>query len=287
VLAGGEDASYRTLHGLFWLTANLGELAPALLAVDDLHWCDSPSLRFLDYLARRLEGLPVVVAACVRTGEPPVEAAILTELESEPVTTLVRPAPLSLDAVAQLLQARLALDPAPEFLQTLYTSCGGNPLLLNELVHAVVVERIEPSASAAVHLGELGSEPLARFVLQRLRRLGPLAEALGRAVAILGESELAVAAALAELDPEEAGVAAARLVRSELLRPSGSLAFVHPVLRAAVYADLSGPEQALSHERAAQAPRRRWRDGPACRRSSLARPAAGPLLRRRHLARSR
>ena len=36
---------------------------PLLLAIDDLHWCDRPSLRFLAYLARRLEGLPILVAA--------------------------------------------------------------------------------------------------------------------------------------------------------------------------------------------------------------------------------
>ena len=65
-LAPGEDASQTTLHGLFWLTANLAEQGPVLLAVDDVHWCDPPSLRFLSYLARRLEGLPVAVAVCAR-----------------------------------------------------------------------------------------------------------------------------------------------------------------------------------------------------------------------------
>lgn len=252
-LARGENASHSTLHGLFWLTANLAELGPALLAVDDLHWCDSPSLRFLSYLARRLDGLPVVVAACVRTGEPGAEPAIMSTLESEPLATLVQPAPLSLEAVAQLLRARLASDPAPEFVQTVYTSCAGNPFLLNELVHAVLTERIEPSANAAARVPELGPESLSRFVLQRLRRLGAAAEALARAVAILGqESELALASPLAGLHTEEAAAAAAELVRSDVFRPRGPLAFAHPVLRAAVYADLSGPERELGHERAAK-----------------------------------
>jgi DNA-binding CsgD family transcriptional regulator len=252
-LAPGEDVSHTTLHGLFWLTANLAERGPALLAVDDLHWCDSPSMRFLSYLARRLDGLPVVLAACVRTGEPGADATILSALESEPLATVVRPAPLSLDAVAQLLQARLARDPAPEFVQTVHTSCAGNPFLLNELVHAVLAEGIEPSANAAARVGDLGPESLARFVLQRLRQLGAPAQTLARAVAILGEgSDLALAAALAELDLENAAGAAAGLVRSEVLRPRLPLAFVHPVLRAAVYADLSDPERELGHLHAAE-----------------------------------
>src|SRR5919106_6094459 len=52
---GGEGASFASLHGLFWLVLNLAEEGPLLLAVDDVHWCDRPSLLFVAYLARRLE----------------------------------------------------------------------------------------------------------------------------------------------------------------------------------------------------------------------------------------
>ena len=67
--ADGGDASFAALHGLYWLTVNLAGGRPLLLAIDDLHWADRPSLRFLAYLARRLEGLPVLVAASLR-GRP-------------------------------------------------------------------------------------------------------------------------------------------------------------------------------------------------------------------------
>ena len=252
-LAPGEDASQTTLHGLFWLTANLAEQGPVLLAVDDVHWCDPPSLRFLSYLARRLEGLPVAVAVCARTREPGADAAVLDSLESEPLATVVRPAPLSLDAVAQLLRERLGTDPAEEFVETVHASCAGNPFLLNELVYAVLEEEIEPTASAAERVRELGPESLSRFVLQRVRRLGPEAEAFARAVAILGEeSDPELVAALAGLDPDAAVASAAELVRSDVLRARGPLAFAHPVLRAAVYADLGDAERERGHERAAE-----------------------------------
>ena len=39
------------------------------LFVDDLQWSDPESLRFLDYLAPRLDGLPVAVFASTRSGE--------------------------------------------------------------------------------------------------------------------------------------------------------------------------------------------------------------------------
>ena len=55
---------------LYWLTLNLAADGPLLLAVDDLHWVDRSSVRFLAYLAKRLEGTPVLVAATLRSAEP-------------------------------------------------------------------------------------------------------------------------------------------------------------------------------------------------------------------------
>ena len=51
------DSSFAVLHGLYWLVANLAASRPLLIAVDDAHWADEPSLRWLAYLAPRLEGL--------------------------------------------------------------------------------------------------------------------------------------------------------------------------------------------------------------------------------------
>ena len=62
------DVAFATLHGLYWLVANIAERGPLILAVDDAQWADEPSLRFLLHLANRLAGLPVVVALTVRAG---------------------------------------------------------------------------------------------------------------------------------------------------------------------------------------------------------------------------
>src|SRR5215470_3726079 len=62
------DPSFAILHGLYWLCANLGRRCPLLLCIDDVHWADQASLRFLHFLGRRLEELPVAVVAAERAG---------------------------------------------------------------------------------------------------------------------------------------------------------------------------------------------------------------------------
>ena len=60
----------QALHGLYWLTANLAAEQPLLILVDDAHWADPPSLRWLAYLAQRLDGLPAALIVAARPGEP-------------------------------------------------------------------------------------------------------------------------------------------------------------------------------------------------------------------------
>jgi hypothetical protein len=87
------DPSFASLHGLYWLTVNLTVESPLLLAVDDLHWCDRASLRFLAYLVHRLEGLPVLLACSARRSEPGVESAVLGEIASDWLTVSIQPRP--------------------------------------------------------------------------------------------------------------------------------------------------------------------------------------------------
>src|SRR5207244_5669430 len=72
------------LHGLFWLVSNLAERDRLMLVVDDAHWADRPSLRFLAYLARRLSGLPVLLLMAVRPREPGSQAELVSALSADP-----------------------------------------------------------------------------------------------------------------------------------------------------------------------------------------------------------
>jgi predicted ATPase len=53
----GADRRFTLVHSLYWLTANLVQAGPVALVVDDCHWADAPSLRFLAYVSARCEAL--------------------------------------------------------------------------------------------------------------------------------------------------------------------------------------------------------------------------------------
>src|SRR5689334_10782454 len=109
------DRSFSVLHGLYWLTSNLAERAPLVLAVDDAHWTDLPSLRFIDYFARRVEEVPVLLLVAVRPGEPAGQPELLRSLALDPSATVMRPAPLTARAAAGVVRTLLGEDAADEF----------------------------------------------------------------------------------------------------------------------------------------------------------------------------
>ena len=98
------DSSFAVLHGLYWLTVNLSAEQPLLLAIDDLHWCDRASLRFLAFLVRRLEGLPVLASRASARPSPASTPALLVELLGDPLTVPLQPRPLSETAVGELVR---------------------------------------------------------------------------------------------------------------------------------------------------------------------------------------
>jgi DNA-binding CsgD family transcriptional regulator len=250
-----EAPSYRSfasLHGLYWLVVNLSAVSPLVIAVDDLHWCDGPSLHFLGYLARRLEGLPVLVMGTLRPLQR-LDSAPLDELAGDALTVSIRLGPLSTSAAARLVGERLGDGGDDVFGAACHAVTGGNPLLLHELLKTLAIEGVRPDAAHVAAVAGLGPRAASRAVLLRLARLSEEAVKMARAAAVLGDdADLSMVATLAGTELEAAGEAVSALVRAEVLRDGLPLGFVHPLVGAAVHDDMSTVERALAHERAAR-----------------------------------
>lgn len=248
----GDASLAAGLHGLYWLVANLAERRSLLLVVDDAHWGDAPSLRWLCYLARRLEGMSLAVLVATRPGAGEPVAALLDELRREAITRAVEPAPLSVDGVRGLVEDVFGLSAAHEFVSACHLQSAGNPLLVRELATALTGDDELPDAAAAAQVRALPPQQALRAVLIRLGRLPAAASALARAVAVLEiDVQLRDAAVLAGLDEPAAERAADSLLTAGVLVADPLFRFVHPLLRAAVYEDIPAARRARDHARAA------------------------------------
>lgn len=246
------DGAFMVLHGLHWLLANLSQDAPVLITVDDLQWCDSVSLRFIAYLSRRLDGLPVTIAATVRTGEAHPDAELVAELLLDPAAVVLTPQPLSVEATATLVADRLG-EPVAPFVAVCHATTAGNPLLLRQLLRALESADVRPDVSHIDTVRAIGSRAVSSLVMLRLRHMPADAIAVARAVAVIGEhADLPTIAAFAGLAEPQVATMLELLVRAEILQDCHPPAFVHPLVRDAVYDDQPSGERALQHERAAQ-----------------------------------
>lgn len=243
------DPSYAANHGLYWLTVELADRSPLCLLVDDLHWSDSASLAFFDYLARRVDELPVLLVGALRPAEPGVDRAGLQGLRSAAGCVVVTPGLLSPAATAQIVARMTSADPSEDVCAVVHDLTRGNPFFVEELLRAADGPDIDADA-----LRSLAPPSIAEAVLGRLSRLWPEALAVSRAVAVLdADAEPRHVTEVADLPPGQTARAVDALVRANILHADRRLRFLHPILRRAVYDDLPPMSRAALHRRAARA----------------------------------
>jgi DNA-binding CsgD family transcriptional regulator len=211
------------------------------------------SLRFVLYLARRLEDLPAVVLVAARPLPEPNDAPLLAELIAVPGLELVRPAPLGKPQVAQVIEAR-GFDAADaKFVAACYQASGGNPFLLGELLSSLVAAGASGSPQDAAGVATLTPERVVQWVRARLRALGEEAERLAGALAVLGEdATLSDAITLAGVAPSAASGVADALIKAEILTARSRYEFAHPLVHAAVLQGVGRARRAEAHGRAAR-----------------------------------
>ena len=283
------DSGYAWQHGLYWLASNLAAGSPLMLVIDDLQWCDSPSARALAFIARRLEGQPLGLMLATR----PLDAALTPEtatLVGDPAVALLHPAPLTEAAIRALASDRLSGEPDEQFVHVCLDVTGGNPFLVGELLSEAAARGIAPTSTEAGEFATIVPRGVANSVLLRLARLAPEAGALARALSILGDgAQVGDAARLAGLPGAELEAGMAALVSAGIVESGGTVRFTHPILRSAIYGDLSPAERERFHLVAAAILRKR--DAPASQVAAHVmhtEPAsdAGTVALLRHAARS-
>ena len=248
----GDEALRFSLYGAVTRAlAAVAEHRPVVVVLDDVHWADAASLRLLRFLGPQLPAMPVLVVATFRDDEADGELAdaLAAFARQEGVVRLPLEG-LSEGDVGRLLAETLAATPDDAVVRDIAERSAGNPFFVGELARLLG----GPTAPAP---GDV--PPGVRDVIRRrVERLPEGTDRLLAAAAVAGrEFDLAVAAAVAELDPDDdatldlvdAAVGAHLLVEGTRV---GRYRFTHALVQDALRSGLSGLRRARMHDRIAK-----------------------------------
>lgn len=245
-------ATYPALNGLYWLAANLMADRPLVLALDDVHWCDERSLRWLDFLLRRADGMPLLVVLAQRTASERTAGPALTDLVAHHRPLALHVPALSARDVETLVRRTFPeAPPQPSFVGTLTAVTGGSPLELQRILHKLRTAGVSPDDTGARRITELGGRVVATSVHEALDGQPAGVREVARALAVLGPERPEHLAALAGVSAVQAEEAVDVLRRSALVQ-SDRTELVHDMVRAAVLSTVGSAALADLRTRAAQ-----------------------------------
>jgi serine/threonine protein kinase/tetratricopeptide (TPR) repeat protein len=220
---------------------------PVVLVLDDLHWGDLPTVKFVDSALRLFENQPFMVVAL---GRPEV-SDLFPKLWSERAVQPIPLGGLTRRAAEKLVKSILGDALSAETVANVIERAGGNAFYLEELIRAVAdgeAGRLPETVLAMVQARLEALEPEARRVLRASSIFGQVFWARG-VIALLGErDEVLVRDWLEEL------------VRRELISARTESAFAgedeyvfrHALVRDAAHAMLTSSDETLGHSLAAR-----------------------------------
>ncbi len=253
-----EGARFRLFDSAATFLRNAAAADPLVLAFDDLHAADEPSLLLLRFIAGEMRDSRLLIVGTYRDVDPTVReplASTLAELGREPVTRRIPLAGLAQPEVARYIELSAGVVASGELIAQIHAETDGNPLFFGEIVRLLDSEgRLADGGAGPVGIPEGVREVIGR-------RLGRLSEECKRTLvlaAVLGrEFELAALALLSDtqrgdlLDLLDEAMAA-RVVDGVPGSPS-RLRFSHALIRETLYDDLTAARRLQLHGRAGEA----------------------------------
>ncbi len=236
---------------------------PLVLLIDDAHWADQETLRWLAAFAERLDDLSVLIVVARRPGEVSGESAryldAIAATAGPPITVLESLTP---KATAGLTRATLGPHADGAFCREVWAVTDGNPYETVELLAKVKDSGLAPIEDSAAELRELNRSARGGGLVARLDDLGFEATRFAWAAAILSTGiSVSLVAKLATMSREEAARCAELLRTARILTApdpaasqagAGELEFVHPLIATAVYDSIPGGVRTAMHGIAAQ-----------------------------------
>ncbi|MCM8550551.1 AAA family ATPase [Streptomyces sp. STCH 565 A] len=235
---------------------------PLVLLIDDAHWADQETLRWLAALAERLDETSLLIVFARRPGDVSGDSARHLDAAAAAGRPLAPLNALTPDATAGLTRATLGDHADAAFCREVWAVTGGNPYETVELLARVQDSELQPVEAEAAELRALNRTARGGGLVSRLEQLGVDSHRFAWAAAILGSGiTVDMVARLATLDRADAARCAELLCEARILsapdpssgRPDGGdLEFVHPLIASAVYNSIPDALRTAMHGIAAQ-----------------------------------
>lgn len=258
-----EQEKRRLFEAVAAMLLRCAEDRPALIVVEDIHWCDDIGLEFLLYLARRVPERPLLLLLTYRSDEAhPGLRHLLAGLDRERLTTEVALSALDEGGVAAMIQAIFALERSVrvDFLAEVYGLTDGNPFFVEETLKALVVAGDIFYRNGAWDRKAMNELHIPRSVQDAVRRrtqgLSPEAREALAVAAVAGQRfDFSLVLEVTRLDEGSLLVALKELMAAQLIVEisADQLAFRHALTRQAAYADLLARERKMLHRALADA----------------------------------
>ena len=265
-LLGLESTSSAEREELFtaWrrFFEHIAEQDPTVLVFEDLHWADPAMLAFLEHLADRADGVPMLI---VGTARPELFDHHPDYARGLRNSTPINLTPLSQSETTRLVCALLETSVIPTELQTpILERSGGNPLYAEEFVRLLKDKDLLVKKGSGWELVEGADIPfpdsVQATIAARLDTLTPDHKALLADAAVIGKVFWAGAlAAMGEIAETDVAEAMRELSRKELVRAArrssmegeAEYAFWHVLARDVAYAQIPRASRASRHVAAA------------------------------------
>ena len=250
----GTDVPMVLAEQLLALVAEQCAMRPTILVIDDLQWTDQASVTLWGRLARSAGQVPLLLVGMMRPVPQRDDLLVLRRTASDAVKLELTG--LSETAVADLVTTLAGGRPDGSLLR-LADGAAGNPLYVTELVAALArgSSLTITEAGAAELAGGSAPGSLSAAIADRLGfAAGPVRDVL-RAAALLGVDfavpDLAIV--LGRSVPDLIPAVDEALVGRVLAESGQHLTFRHPLIRAALYDEISAPVRAAWHRDAGRA----------------------------------
>ncbi len=243
---------------------------PAVLVLEDLHWIDGPSLRFLEYFLRTTQNLPLLIILVTRDYEPHTQVGQLLAV-AETLPGWLPPIHLQALSEEQSRHFLQQLVPGQSPLlqrvrEEIAARAEGNPFYIEEIVRMLIdqeglifrEEGLDAVEEALTLIDEVPGT-LAGLILARFDRLPPALRRTLQQAAVLGRSfPLRLFQALRPGEGENVRQELDALVERHFLQRESfghepGYAFRHTLIQSAIYHTLLRRDQQRLHQMVAQA----------------------------------